>query len=670
VKSHSEQPLPHDVSAEHGLVGLLCEDWQPEAGHIQPEQCYLPMSGAVVQCAHALNARGVPVNLETLDNELRERALIGDGKPVGSIADVSECANHLAMNETGATLVARIQDTWERRRAIGTANELVMAAYSDHAATWKSTVSRIVRELTSVARGSDEDTSNSLNSSRYSEEWPEPMADAAFIGPVGAWVKKLDGQTEAARESLLVQALVAAGNAMGRHGHYKVEANLHHTNLFVAVAGGTAARKGVAWGQVRSFVRHADALWEIPHVINGLSSGEGLINAVRDAIDEDDEPPIPDKVALAIETEFAAVFKVKGREGNTLGTVLRQAWDGDTLRTLTKHSPLQATDAHISVVGHVTFDELRRVMSETDAGNGFANRILWVCVKRACYLPDGGDDVNINDEVRRLHEAIAYGQKAGRLKRDAEASALWRRRYHDLSSGRPGLLGAVTNRAEAQVTRLSLIYALLDRSDDVKRVHLEAALAVWDYCLASARFIFGAALGDALAEALDKELAKHGAEGMARTEISNHFGNNRSKEEIARALGVLASQSRAEKRREKGDGGREVDRWYTVMHNENNEFNVNSHHADGDDGLPAPLFPLNSLNSYPVADTDANNGHKEHKALTRADVELRPGEDMFTHARRTGALGIPAAEANRLWNAPAMIPSFVEKWNRDHKEGR
>lgn len=46
--------------------------------------------------------------------------------------------------------------------------------------------------------------------------------------------------------------------------------------------------------------------------------------------------------------------------------------------------------------------------------------------------------------------------------------ALWQAIYHDLSEGKPGLLGAVLSRAEAQVLRLSVFYALLDKSDMVK----------------------------------------------------------------------------------------------------------------------------------------------------------------------------------------------------------
>jgi len=72
----------------------------------------------------------------------------------------------------------------------------------------------------------------------------------------------------------------------------------------------------------------------------------------------------------------------------------------------------------------------------------------------------------------------------------------WAAVYGDLSEGQPGLLGAVIGRAGAQVLRLALLYALLDGQAFVDEPHLHAALAVWDYCEASARFVFGESLGD------------------------------------------------------------------------------------------------------------------------------------------------------------------------------
>ena len=44
------------------------------------------------------------------------------------------------------------------------------------------------------------------------------------------------------------------------------------------------------------------------------------------------------------------------------------------LQTLTRNNPITATDTHISVIGHITPDELRACLTRTDIANGFANR--------------------------------------------------------------------------------------------------------------------------------------------------------------------------------------------------------------------------------------------------------------------------------------------------------
>ena len=88
------------------------------------------------------------------------------------------------------------------------------------------------------------------------------------------------------------------------------------------------------------------------------------------------DPGVSDKRLLVIEEEFVRVLASMGRESNTLSAVLRQAWDSGDLRTMTKSSPARSTGAHISIVAHVTCDELRRAMAETEHTNGFANRFL------------------------------------------------------------------------------------------------------------------------------------------------------------------------------------------------------------------------------------------------------------------------------------------------------
>ena len=44
-----------------------------------------------------------------------------------------------------------------------------------------------------------------------------------------------------------------------------------------------------------------------------------------------------------------------------------------------------------------------------------------------------------------------------------------------------GMFGAVVSRAEAQVTRIAMIFALSDGSATITHKHLEAAFAYWDY---------------------------------------------------------------------------------------------------------------------------------------------------------------------------------------------
>ena len=175
---------------------------------------------------------------------------------------------------------------------------------------------------------------------------------------------------------------------------------------------------------------------------------------------------------------------------------------------MTKNSPAKATGAHISIVGHVTRDELRRNLAETEQTNGFGNRFLWLCVARSKVLPDGG---NLRDEdlepIRvHIHEVVRFAEMAGKIERDAEARGLWHQVYARLSGDRFGLLGSMTARAEAQVMRLSVLYAVLDMSPVVKSEHLKAALAVWDYCARSAAHIFGSSLGDRTADTLLSEL--------------------------------------------------------------------------------------------------------------------------------------------------------------------
>lgn len=412
--------------------------------------------------------------------------------------------------------------------------------------------------------------------------WPDPPAAEAYHGLAGDIVRAIEPHTEADPVALLGQFLTAFGNVIGRGPHFVAEADRHSLNLFIVLVGLTSkGRKGTSWGHVRRLFEAVDREWTDERIVTGLSSGEGLIWAVRDRIvrqepvrergrvigyqQVEDDPGVQDKRLLVLEPEFAATLKVLTREGNTLSPVIRQAWDTGNLRTLTKNSPAVATGAHISIIGHVTKDELVRNLTTTEASNGFANRFIWLLAKRSKLLPEGGNisQVNFAPLVKRLKQAVELARTVGELRRDEEASELWREVYGPLSEGKPGLLGAIIARSEAQVMRLACIYALLDLSSTVRREHLEAALALWDYAEASAKYIFGDAMGDTVADRI-LEALRRAPRGLTRSGIQNLLGRNVPAPRITAALDSLLAAGLA--RREKAAGsGRPAERWFAVF---------------------------------------------------------------------------------------------------------
>ena len=334
-----------------------------------------------------------------------------------------------------------------------------------------------------------------------SAPWPQ-LEDAVYYGLAGEIVRTIEPHTESDPVALLVQLLVMFGSAIGRTPYFPVEADRHYPNIFVCLVGPTSrGRKGTSAGHPRRLLTEIDPAWG-KRVKGGLSSGEGVIWQVRDPItkkgknskEETVDEGVADKRLCLLETEFARGLAKTGQEGNVLSAVLRQAWDHGTLETLVSgrtKSPVNATHAHVSVIAHITVEELRRLLTETEAANGFGNRFLWVCARRSKLLPEGGmyPEQALQPLRKRLKAALLAARKVGKMRRSAKATTQWRVLYQALADGYPGLVGALLARAEAQILRLSCLHALLDSTAIVKVAHLNAASALWRYCDASARYI-------------------------------------------------------------------------------------------------------------------------------------------------------------------------------------
>jgi hypothetical protein len=385
--------------------------------------------------------------------------------------------------------------------------------------------------------------------------WPE-LDPAALYGVAGDIVRELLPETEADPVALLFTVLTMAGASMGREAYALVGADQHPARLFVVLVGDTStARKGTSLAESRRVMRTADDEFVDRHLLGGFASGEAVIDAAAE---------LTDKRLLILEPEFARVLAVCRRDGSTLSHIIRAAWDGQRLEVRTRkrtQGTAVADDAHVGVLAHITVEELRAKLDETEQANGFANRHLFPVVRRSKLLPSGG---NLDDEIpytlgRTLAPILREARTRGILRRSPVAEKAWANLYCRLAAEETGgLLGAVTRRAAPQCLRLSVAYALLDRSVHIEPAHIEAAAAAWAYCADSARYIFGSSLGDPVADRLLAAVNAAGADGLDLTDRSRVFSGNVAAVHLDRATDRLLREGQIAKRSEPSDqnGGR------------------------------------------------------------------------------------------------------------------
>ncbi len=228
---------------------------------------------------------------------------------------------------------------------------------------------------------------------------PSAMAPEAFRGLLGEAVELYAPCCEASREALLRQTLVALSAVPDRAGVRIGRREPGGSALQLVLVGETAGgRKGTAWSYSRALVRAAfpafvdgvpassDGLVipAAPRMLYGLSSGEGLVNAIRDArvLGKDVDPGVDDKRLLVVLEEFSLLLKIARREGNVISEILRAIHDGGALQFPTKREPLFASRSHVAAVAHVTAAELTQRLDATELVNGAMNRWLLAYVER------------------------------------------------------------------------------------------------------------------------------------------------------------------------------------------------------------------------------------------------------------------------------------------------
>lgn len=397
-----------------------------------------------------------------------------------------------------------------------------------------------------------------------------PKLRVASYGLIGELSDLATRESEADPLAVMASMLATGAAAFGRNRFMRVGDTQHHARLMTALVGATArGRKGTSWGPVERVMRTAESILQKGSTLafpsglslrisfGPLSSGEGLIEAIRDKRDDDDNGGTEDKRLLVVEGELGAALRACQRQGNTLSTLLRVAWDGWTLAPLTKRDKIVATDPHVCIVAHVTRHELAELLTASDIWNGFANRFLWTVVRRRAEVPfpKAMADADVERIGQELAGVIGYAHSregaARELVMSNSAADYWAVVYSELTQEHSGILGAVTSRGEAQTLRLAMTYALFDGADRVELKHLEAALAFWRYSFDSAGYLFGGAELDPVAQKILEALATG---PKTQTEISGLFDRHLPKARLAAMLAELQERGRITLTNEKTAG--------------------------------------------------------------------------------------------------------------------
>ena len=398
---------------------------------------------------------------------------------------------------------------------------------------------------------------------------PRPAANAnlgqaALHGLAGLAVRTIAPHTEAHPASILLQLLAVFGNLVGRGPHCMVDATRHSLNLYVVLVGDSSkARKGTSWNQVARLFAEVDQTWFSTRVTSARLTANGLVSALRD------QQSPTDRRLLVLSEEFSSVLHTLKCGNGHLSAMLRCAWDSGDLSTPDMQQYLRATGTHISLVAHITQRELAEHLRRTEAHNGFANRCLWTWVHRCSCIPDGGSlsAGDLAPIARELRHALDWATAAPEIlfRRDAAARDLWHDCYPVLSQLRSGMRGAATSRAEAQVLRLSAIYAALDSTSVITLPYLQAALAVWDYCYASASLLFGMSTGDPIADRIREAIEASGQ--LSKSQIMRLFHGHVESDRIEAALETLVT-SGALNPRSQPTGGRPSTHWSVSVEDE------------------------------------------------------------------------------------------------------
>lgn len=377
-----------------------------------------------------------------------------------------------------------------------------------------------------------------------------PTTSKAFNGPLGGLINEIKDRTEASESSVLCHCLAMYGHVVGRNACVKLGDIIQYPNLFFSLVGDSGyGSKGTSRSIAQKIVEATIPDETILRIVSGIGSGQAIIEMVRDPRmktvkgKEELDLGITDKRLQIIEEEFGTILSNQERSGDKTSHILRQAWEGSKLQSATLSNPFTATDAHISLIGHVTAEELRKYSKgRTSTVDGFYNRFLWIWTNSSKTIPiPQAISSELFQTMLQLPDSDLFnhsnnnGSVAFELSED---SIEWWKQKAAILKNPDSPTAFLTARTRPQVLRLALIYAILDCETEIKLPHLESALSLVEYSNSVVNYLFANGFSENALKVLKRFQTKR---TLTRTEISHGvFQKNQKAVEIDRVKEELA----------------------------------------------------------------------------------------------------------------------------------
>lgn len=373
---------------------------------------------------------------------------------------------------------------------------------------------------------------------------------AALYGVLSGIARAGCENTEAVPASVAITALCRFSATIGRSAFVNIGDQIRYLVINNLVVGPTAkGRKGTSAELPDRIFRAMECEYNCMPVqtVTSLSTGEGLINLIRDPYtppnSENEIPGIADKRLYVDISEFAGIGAQLQRPGQTLSVVVRDAYDGRNLDSPSKTSPVRATEPHIVIIAGVPGIELVKIYSSTEIANGFGNRFMMTHSVRhqLVSLPKRTPDEVVSYYAKHIQGAVKLAELVGEVMLSSEAEVYWDQLYHYIENrANPPVVENLLARQSTYARVLAALLALINCERVVERRHLDCAMYWLEYWRDTALYIFSTASqaeAAELAKDADAEVLRALVElgGLQRpvshTDLTKKLTNNYQKKE-------------------------------------------------------------------------------------------------------------------------------------------